>query len=439
MVSLNASFGPTGKLSPQPWLRAPETLAVLSALTAKGAEVRFVGGCVRDALANRPPQDTLSGAISGDVDLATPDLPETIVALLQDAGIKAIPTSIQHGTITAQIGDKKFEITTLRHDVETDGRRATVAFTDDWIADAGRRDLTINALSATPDGDIYDHYEGISDLAHGRIRFVGIAGERITEDVLRLLRFFRFYGLFGRPPPDQDALAACRTHADKLPGLSGERIRDEIFKILLVSDPAELAVMMRGLGVFEHILKEAGDVGQLRMTAWLETRAIKIATVAPNSLRRLAALIDTDAEGAEDVANRLKLSNRQMLRLVTIVAPPVEIDPDMGGPAVHRALHRLGTDVVRDLILLAWAGELGITPRLPTARTQAWIALLEDCDGWQPAGFPLTGEDVMAIGVTEGPHIGALMADVEDWWEGGDFSADRKACLDKLKSLLAGK
>ena len=439
MVSLNATYGPTGKLSPQPWLRAPETLAVLDALTAKGTEVRFVGGCVRDALANRSPQDALSGAVSGDVDLATPDPPETVVQLLQDAGIKAIPTGIEHGTITALIGDKKFEVTTLRHDVETDGRRATVAFTDDWIADAGRRDLTINALSVTPDGDVYDHYEGISDLAHGRIRFVGIAGERITEDVLRLLRFFRFYGLFGRPPPDPDALAACRIHADKLPGLSGERVRDELFKIMLVSDPAELAVMMRGLGVFDHILMEAGDVGRLRMTAWLESRAIKIATVAPNSLRRLAALIDTDAEGAEAVATRLRLSNRQTLRLVTLVAPPVEITPDIGGPAIHRALHRLGTEVVRDLTLLAWARELAITPRLPTGRTQAWISLLEDCDDWQEAVFPLTGEDVMGMGVTEGPRIGALMADVEDWWEGGDFTADRNACLDKLQSLLAGK
>ena len=164
-----------------------------------------------------------------------------------------------------------------------------MAFTDDWIADAERRDFTINALSATPDGDLYDPHDGISDLAHGRIRFVGLADERITEDVLRLLRFFRFHGILGRPPADKDALAACRAHADKLPRLSGERIRDELFKILLVPDPAEIAVMMRGLGIFDHILSEAGDVGRLRMLAWLETRAIKIIMVAPDSLRRLAA------------------------------------------------------------------------------------------------------------------------------------------------------
>ncbi|MDA1090621.1 MAG: CCA tRNA nucleotidyltransferase [Proteobacteria bacterium] len=436
---MNATYGPIGKLSPQPWLRAPETLAVLDALTAKGAEVRFVGGCVRDALANRPPSAFETGAVSGDIDLATPDPPETVMTLLQAAGIKAIPTGIAHGTITAIVGDQKFEITTLRRDVETDGRRATVAFTDDWIADASRRDLTINALSATPDGDIYDHYEGINDLAHGRIRFVGIAAERITEDVLRLLRFFRFYGLFGRPQPDRDAIAACRAHANKLPGLSGERVRDELFKILLVPDPAELAVMMRGLGVFDHILMEAGDVGRLRMTAWLETRAIKVATVAPDSLRRVAALINTDAAGAEALAARLRLSNRQTLRLVTLAAPPVAITPEMGGPDIRRALHRLGPEVVRDLTLLAWAGELAITPRLPSARTQGWLDLLQQCDDWQGAPFPLTGEDAIGLGVEEGPRIGQAMAKVEDWWEAGDFKADRDACLEQLKLLFAGE
>ncbi len=189
MISLNATYGPTGRLSPQPWLDAPETKAVIGALTADGAEVRFVGGCVRDAMANRPVEINPSG----DGGRATPDPPEKVIRLLQAAAIKAIPTGIAHGTVTAVIGPARFEITTLRLDVETDGRRANVVFTDDWIADAGRRDFTINALSATPDGDVYDHHDGINDLAHGNIRFVGRADERITEDVLRLLRFFRLY------------------------------------------------------------------------------------------------------------------------------------------------------------------------------------------------------------------------------------------------------
>ena len=435
MVSLNATHSPTGKLSPQPWLDAPETKAVIGALTADGAEVRFVGGCVRDAMANR----TTEIIALGDIDIATPDPPEKVIRLLEAAAIEVLLTGIEHGTVTAVIGSARFEITTLRIDVETDGRHASVAFTDDWIADAGRRDFTINTLSATPDGDVYDHHDGISDLAHGNIRFVGRADERIAEDVLRLLRFFRFYGLYGRPPPDPDALAACRIHADKLPGLSGERVRDELFKILLVPDPADVALLMRGHGVFDHILPEAGDIGRLRMLSCLETRAIKMETVTPVALRRLAALVTTDAEGAGTVAERLRLSNRQTLHLAGLATPPVEMAPDMGNAAGRRALHRLGPATVRDLTLLAWAGELAITPKLAVERTQGWIGLLEACDDWQGVVFPLAGDDVVGLGVAEGPRIGALLAAVEDWWEQGDYAADHGQCLEKLKALLAGE
>jgi len=426
MVSLKAMQGPTGKLSPQPWMSAPETKAVIKALTAGGVQVRFVGGCVRDALAHRPVKD---------VDLATPDKPDAVMRLLAQAGITAIPTGIAHGSVTAMVGEQRFEITTLRRDVETDGRHARVAYTDDWAADADRRDFTINALSATPDGDVYDLNDGISDLAHGRIRFVGIAKQRIAEDVLRLLRYFRFFGSYGRPPADLDAIAACRSEAPKLASLSGERVRDELLKILMVPNPADLAVTMRGLGVFTYILPEAGDVGRLRMLTWLETRAIKIDSVAPEPLRRLAALLGTDAAGAEVAARRLKLSNRDTLRLVGLVAPPADVGPAMDDAALRRALHRLGPATVRDLALLAWAGELAITPRIPTAKTQKWIAILEACDTWTGAVFPLSGDDVKALGISEGPAVGELLAAVEAWWEDGDYRASRDDCLAKLKSL----
>jgi len=181
------------ELPPQPWMKAPATLRVIAALKAKGAEVRFVGGCVRDALLGRAVKD---------IDIATHDAPEIVMALLADAGIEAIPTGISHGTVTAVLGKDHFEITTLRRDVETDGRRARVAFTEDWAADAARRDLTINAIFAAPDGALYDPFGGLEDLKAGRIRFVGDARTRIQEDVLRLLRFFRFYVHYGRPPMD---------------------------------------------------------------------------------------------------------------------------------------------------------------------------------------------------------------------------------------------
>ncbi len=430
MVSLKAVHGPTGKLSPQEWMTAAETRAVIAALTAGGAEVRFVGGCVRDALAHRPVKD---------VDLATPDKPEAVMRLLAAAGIKTVPTGVEHGSVTALIGDKKFEITTLRRDVETDGRHAKVAYTDDWAADADRRDFTINALNATPNGDVYDINDGIADLAHGRIRFVGIAKQRIGEDVLRLLRYFRFFGDYGRPPADADAIAACRSEASKLASLSGERVRDELLKILMVPSPADVAVMMRGLGVFTYILPEAGDVGRLRMLAWLETRAIKVESVKADALRRLAALIGTDAAGAEVAARRLRLSNRDTLHLVTLVAPPADISPAMDAAALRRTLYRLGPATVRDLTLLAWAGELAITPRIPADRTHKWIALLAACDGWKGAVFPLSGIDVMmALGLPEGPRVGELLAAVEAWWEDGDYQASREQCLAKLRAL-AGK
>ena len=428
MVSLNAVHGPTGKIAPQEWMTAPATKAVIKALTAGGAEVRFVGGCVRDALARRPVKD---------IDLATPDAPDKVIKLLETAGIRVVPTGIEHGSVTAIVEGAKFEVTTLRRDVETDGRRAKVAFTDDWAADAERRDFTINALSATPAGDVYDPHDGIGDLAHGRVRFVGRGKERIAEDVLRILRYFRFFGSHGRPPADPDAVAACRAEAPKLKQLSGERVRDELFKILMTPNPAEVAVMMRGLGVFNPILPEAGDVGRLRMLTWLETRAIKIDSVRPDPLRRLAALVATDAAGAADIAERLRFSNRQALDFSVLAAPPADIEPDTAEADLRRALHRLGPDRVRDLALLSWAGEIAVTPRIPAARTRKWIAIIEACDGWRDVAFPLKGADALKLGIPEGPRVGELLAQVEAWWEDGDYRAGRGECLEKLKSLLA--
>lgn len=419
---------PTGKISPQPWMTAPETGAVIRALTAGGGEVRFVGGCVRDSIAGRP---------VGDIDIATPEPPVRVMELLEAAGIKAIPTGIGHGTVTAIAESRKFEITTLRRDLDTDGRHARVDFIDDWVVDARRRDFTINTLSSTPDGDVYDPLGGLDDLGQGRVRFVGVPKERIEEDLLRLLRFFRFQAAYGRPPPDSEALAACRIMAPRLCELSGERVRDEMFRILLAPDPADSAVLMRGIGAFDAILPEAGDVGRLRMLTWLEGSALKMETVAPDALRRLAALLDPGCggAGAEAVARRLRLSNREVDRLAAAAAP-VQVSPDGDAPELRRTLRRLGAETVRDLSLLAWAGELAVTPRLPAERTGAWRHILEAADAWRPLAFPLRGRDVTASGVAPGPAVGRLLAAVEAWWEDGDYGPGREACLEKLKSLI---
>lgn len=418
-----------GMLPPQPWLEAPETQAVVEALSAEGAEVRFIGGCVRDAMLKRPIRD---------IDIALAEPPVRVIALLNAAGIKSIPTGIEHGTVTAVVNRVHFEITTLRVDVETDGRWAKVAYTDDWALDAARRDFTINALSCAPDGSVFDYFNGLQDLSSGLIRFVGNPRDRIREDRLRLLRFFRFYAYFGQPPPDRRALEACREMAPGLHDLSGERIREEIFRTLMAAEPADVFLLMRSYGVLEHIIPEAGDVSRLRTMSWLDSRAIRMDSVEPEPVRRLAALMDTNGAGAEAVGERMKMSNQQKSRLVTLVRRPYAVTPEAGGPVIRKALHHLGPNLVRDLALLNWAAELSVTARLPQEKTQAWIALLEETGAWIPRAFPLRGRDAMDLGIERGPRIGDLLGTVEAWWEEGDYRASREECLDFLKDLIAG-
>lgn len=414
---------PTGKLPPQEWLTAPQTLAVMTALGTGSVDVRFVGGCVRDAM---------SGRAVSDIDIGTPDLPETVMTRLQAAGIRAIPTGLAHGTITAVLDGKSFEITTLRRDLATDGRHAEIAYTDSWIEDARRRDFTINTLSATLNGDVYDPTTGISDLAYGWVRFVGRASERIAEDYLRILRFYRFYGSFTQPYADIDAIAACRQSAPELKNLSGERICQELLKILMVPEPAEIILRMRGDHILDHILPEIGDINLLRLVNWFETRAIRIDGIVPDPIRHLAATVKTDRQGALAIGQRLKLSNQAADRLADICDPPFTVNPDMGELAENKALRRYGFALFEDLALMGWAREMSDGPRLPRARKEAWIAQLQRCRAWQDPAFPLSGHDVLSLGIAAGPDVGRLLTRVEEWWENGGYLADRQACLDRL-------
>lgn len=420
---------PKGKLHPQDWMTEPETLAVFEAVSAKGTEARFVGGCVRDAVLRRPVKD---------IDIATPLPPEEIMALLKAADIKAIPTGIDHGTITAVVGDKHFEITTLRVDVETYGRRAKVVFTDDWEEDAARRDFTINTLSCTLDGDIYDYFGGLDDLGHGIVRFVGIPADRIDEDVLRLLRFFRFFAAYGHPPADPEALAACRVAAPRLVELSGERVRGELLRILLGPNPADTMQLMRGERILNAVLPEAGDVGRLRMLSWLETDAIRVDGVAPDWIRRLCALFTPDitAERAEALAERLRLSNDQKRQLVAATEPDFTVAAETPLPALNQLLYDHGVQAVRDIALLSWAGELAVAPRQPREHKDSWIALLESLVGWQRPEFPLAGRDVLARGAPRGPAVGDFLRTVEAWWRERDFQPDREACIKALGNIM---
>lgn len=414
---------PIGQLGPQDWLVWPETMAVMAALTAQGQDARFVGGCVRDALAHRP---------VSDIDIATPDRPERVMEILAAAGIRALPTGLAHGTVTALVGRKSFEITTLRTDEETFGRRARVAFTDDWLQDASRRDFTINAMSCRADGTVFDPFDGITDLAAGRVLFVGDAGQRIDEDRLRMLRYFRFFAYFGHPPVDDLVLAACRARAAGLLELSGERIKAEMMKLLAAPDPASTLLLMQSAGLLPVLFAPPADFGRLRQIAFLESRGVIRPSVTPDPLRRLAAFLSPAA--AEDACSRLRLSNMERTRLLGMLEGPDDPSPVEDDVNQRRRLHRLGAERFRDRTLLGWAGRRAGGDRLPAAESARWLHLLDLADGWTPKTLPLAGRDLIAEGlVAAGPATGAMLARLEQWWEESDFIPDRDALLAKAR------
>lgn len=391
---------PAGRLTPQPWMTAPETAAVLAALTAGGGIARFVGGCVRDALLGRP---------VSDVDIATTGTAEDNIQHLEAAGIKAVPTGLAHGTLTAVSGHRHFEITTLRLDVETDGRHARVAYTDDWAADAARRDLTMNALYADADGTLYDPMGGRADLEAGRVRFVGDAATRIAEDRLRILRFFRFHAWYGHGAPAADALAACTAAAPEIGLLSAERVRVEVLKLLAAPAGPAVVRLMADTGVLAHVLAGPFDLDALDHLAGLEAE--------PEPLRRLAALTDHP-----DTAQRLRLSNAERDRLAFLHRPLAELIASTDIADLRRAAYRHGADLLADRLLLA-------------NEAPAATAIRE----WAPPALPIAGADVVARGIKPGPRVGRLLDAVEAWWLDADFGPDRAQCLAELDRLLPGK
>jgi poly(A) polymerase len=399
------------RITPQPWMVEPATSAVLGALAAGGVDARFVGGSVRDALL---------GQRIGDIDIATSASPERVIELLEKARIKVVPTGLDHGTVTAIVPPRHFEITTLRRDVETYGRRARVAFDADWAADAARRDFTINAMFLDPDGTIHDPVGGLPDLRARRIRFVGDPATRIAEDVLRLLRYYRFEARFGTGNGDAQARAACRAAAHLLPTLSGERVQQELIKLLETPDPLAGLQMMQDDGVLAVAVPEARHLDRLRRLMLIEGTA--------DPLLRLAALIEVDGEGAVALAARLRFSNVWRDRLRGL-SPPRPIDPQGDVRTQRRALYRLGVERYRDVAVLI-AAEGGMSRNRLTE-------LLDLARGWTPPVFPLAGRDVIALGIPAGERVGRLLSAVHDWWEEGDFTADRAACLAHLRDLAA--
>jgi poly(A) polymerase len=412
----------TDSIGQPAWMTAPATVAVMDALAAAGGEdcARFVGGCVRNTVVGRPVDD---------IDIATVLTPEETTEALKAAGLKAVPTGIEHGTVTAVSGGKPYEITTLRRDVATDGRRAVVAFTDDWAEDARRRDFTLNALYARRDGIIFDPTEeGVADAKAGRIVFVGEPEQRLHEDYLRILRFFRFLAWYGKAGPDAAGLAACAKLKDKLPSLSAERIAKELLKLFAADDPRAAVELMLKAGVLEMVLPEPINIERFNGLVAIEAEQL----FETDAVLRLAALLPDDQLVATRLAETLRLSNADRDRIVAALSPTPALKSWMSPREIRRAVYRLGPQAFRDRAKLAWAraDRTSVTPQ--------WRGLIALGEGWAAPAFPLTGEDVMAAGAPKGPMVGQVLREVEDWWIDHDFLDDKLSAIEKLKAVVQG-
>ncbi len=382
------------------WRQSEGLRAVVAALGEGAERPKIVGGAVRD---------TLLGVAVADIDLATPLLPVEVIKRLEHRGIKAIPTGIEHGTITAVAANDTFEITTLRRDVSTDGRRATVAFSDDWREDASRRDFTINALYADPEtGDIDDYFGGVADLQSGLVRFIGDAATRIAEDHLRILRFFRFHARFGKDAPDIAAITACQNAATSLMALSRERIQDELSKILTLPSPLESVILMQDHGIFAAFLPEMTEHSVPSLSRLLARE--QLVGSEPKYGRRLNALLPTDPDLVEKVAARLKMSNRQ--RQDAVLRAPIWNE---AGAHVARALaYRLGLDIARDICLLH-------------GNNDQWQESYQALDGWHIPLFPVRGGQLIERGLKAGPDVAACLHKVEAAWIAEGFPSEARA------------
>ncbi len=401
MSDITASEPPALRIDPPRFLRG----AVLTRLFALLPEARVVGGAVRDALAGRR---------RADIDLASPLPPQEVTHRLREADIRVVPTGLAHGTVTAVLRGHPIEITTLRRDVATDGRHAEVTFTDDWRQDAARRDFTINALSMAPDGAVYDYFGGVADLKAGIVRFVGDPAQRIAEDYLRVLRYMRFYARYASAPPDAAVRAALRDAVPRLDRLSAERVWSELRQILGTPDPTRAIALMAELGILAAVIQEGTDPSHL---------ARLVAARAPaDPLQRLAALLTGDVEA---IADRLKLSGEERRRLLALQATPLARPGDDDA-----ALRRLLADHDRAaLIDRTW---------LDGEATQAWTTLRTRLAGLPQPVFPLEGRDVVALGVSPGQRVGALLRATRAWWLAGGCVATAEACRREVLRHLVG-
>jgi len=391
-----------------PWLGEAPLAALLAALDRDGEEARVVGGAVRNTLLGEP---------HGDVDIATTALPAEVIRRVEAVGLKAVPTGIDHGTITVVAAGRPFEVTTLREDVETFGRHAKVAFGRDWKRDAQRRDFTMNALSVSRDGTLYDYVGGLTDAAARRVRFIGEAATRIAEDYLRILRFFRFHASYGEGAPDPEGVAACIAAREGLEQLSRERIRMEVLKLLSARHAVPTLATMTENGLIETVLGGVPLLASFGNMVKLEAAL----AFSPDVVRRLGALGVAVAEDAERLRERLRLANAEHERLLSMADGWWRISAATGEHEARVLLYRLGGEKFTDRVLVAWT-------RAPEGAADAhWHALATLPARWTVPVFPLKAADFIARGVERGPKLGAALRAAEAAWIAADFASDAAA------------
>jgi poly(A) polymerase len=390
---------------------------VITALEAAGGPgaARFVGGCVRNAVIGRP---------IDDIDIATTLEPPAVMEALKAARVRFAPTGLDHGTLTAIVDGRPFEVTSLRRDVATDGRRAVVVFTTDWAEDARRRDFRLNALYLDRNGELYDPLgEGLKDARAGRVVFVGDAEQRIREDYLRILRFFRFQAWYGREPADAAGLKACGALKAGLAQLSAERVSRELLKLLAADDPCAALGLMQASGVLQAALPGAVGVDRALGLVGIERAYFG----SGDAELRLAALWPADTAAVLAEADRLRLSKAQRDRLAAAVLADSTISPDLTAAQARGLIYRLGAQTFTDRLKLAWAGQAQGDP-------QPWLALLALARDWTAPPFPVSGKDAAAAGLRPGPAMGRALRSAEDWWIAEDFQPGRGALVERLKS-----
>lgn len=408
------------------WFREAALQRVLALLNADGGEARIAGGAVRNALMGLP---------VADIDVATTLRPQDVVERAAAAGIKSVPTGIEHGTVTLVTDGQPFEVTTLRRDIETNGRHAVVEFGTDWTADAQRRDLTINALYADPGGEVIDLVDGLKDIETRTIRFIGDAAQRIAEDHLRILRFFRFFAYYGSGRPDADGLRACAKAKDSLSSLSAERVWSETKKLLSAPDPSRALLWMRQVGVLTEILPETEKWGidSIHGLVAAETSL----GWKPDPLLRLAAIVPPDEARLEALSKRLRLSNADALKLKHWASAPA-LPEEVTDVGFARLLYRHGAAGIVPRVKLALSSARTMAQQDPMAmrKSARLLQLLKLAEDYRRPTFPLTGADVTGAGVPAGKRVGEILKELEDYWIGRNFIPERPELAARLSGIV---